>query len=124
MKYITLSLLFSVLLLCSCRRGKAVEAQSSEVTAEMALEGVDRYCHEAYDWSAADENPEIMSVAMGDGTATEHKVVFRSYTGAFVYFFVDKASGKTRMVEYVPALGREDAAGTIDIHDYLGAETE
>jgi len=120
MRYITLSFLFSILLLCSCRQGKGGEAQVSDVTAEMALEGVSKYCHDEYDWSVAEENPEMMSVTMGDETETEYKVVFRSYTGALVYFYVDKASGQTRMVEYVAALNREEDAGSIDIHDYLG----
>ena len=119
MKYITLTLMLSVLLLCSCRQGKTKEAQTSGVTAEMALEGVNKYCHDECDWSIAEENPEIMYVTLGDETETEYKVIFRSYTGAFVYFYVDKTSGQTRMVDYVPTLNLEEEAGTIDIHDYL-----
>ena len=48
----------------------------------------------------------MMSVTMGDETETEYKVVFRSYTGVLVYFYVDKASGQTRMVEYVREVSR------------------
>ena len=119
LRKIVLSFLFSTLLLCSCSQGKTGEAQASGVTAEMALEGVNKYCHDEYDWSVAEENPEMMYVTMGDETETEYKVVFRSYTGALVYFYVNKASGQTRMVEYVAALNREEEAGSIDIHDYL-----
>lgn len=109
----------ALLLLISCRQGTTAVEKGSDVTAEMALEGVCKYCHDEYDWSVAEENPEMMSVSMTDGTETEYKVVFRSYTGALVYFYVEKASGRTRMVEYVPALDREEEAGTINIHDYL-----
>ena len=119
MKYIALTFMLSLLLLCSCRQGKTVEAQASGVTAEMALEGVSKYCHDEYDWNIAEENPEIMYVTMGEETETEYKVVFRSYTGSFVYFYVDKASGHTRMVDYVPSLNIEEERGSIDIHDYL-----
>ena len=49
-------------------------------------------------------------------------MVFRSYTGAFVYFYVEKTSGTTRMEEYVPALDIKEEAGTIDIFDYLEKE--
>ena len=110
------------LLLCSCHRDKTGALQPSGVTAEMAYEGVDNYCHSTYDWSGAEENPSMMYVTMGEETVTEFKVIFRSYTGAFVYFYVDKASGKTRMVESVPALDVDSVAGTIDIFDYLDKE--
>ena len=85
----------------------------------MAYEGVNNYCHREYDWSVAKDNPSMMYVAMGDETETEYQVIFRSYTGAFVYFYVNKASGATRMVEHVPALDIEEEAGTIDLFDYL-----
>ena len=61
----------------------------------------------------------MMYVKMGDETETEYQVVFRSYTGAVVYFYVEKSSGTTRMVEYVPTLDVKNETGTIDIHDYL-----
>ena len=90
----------------------------------MAYEGVNNYCHSEYDWSIAKENPSIMYVTMGEETESEYKVVFRSYTGAFVYFYVDKASGKTRMVEYVPTLDVESDAGTIELSHYLKKEAQ
>ena len=37
-------------------------------------------------------------------------------------FYVDKASGKTRMVESVPTLGVDTVTGTIDLLDYLNKE--
>ena len=94
-------------------------AKKSGITAEMALKGVDNYCHKEYDWSVAKENPSMMYVQMGEETETEYKVVFRSYTGSFVYFFVDKVTGKTRKVDYVPVLNIEEESGTIDLLEYL-----
>ena len=85
----------------------------------MAYDGVINYCHNTYDWSIGEANPSTMYVTMGEDTESEYKVVFRSYTGAFVYFYVDKTNGTTRMVEYVPALDVESEAGTIDLFDYL-----
>lgn len=93
--------------------------QHADVTAAMAYEGVNNYCHSQYDWSAAEDNPSMMYVTMGDSTDSEYKVIFRSYTGAFVNFYVDKASGKTRMVESVPALDVDSVTGTINLFDYL-----
>ena len=94
-------------------------ASSSKITAEMAFEGVSNYCHSAYDWSAAEENPDIMGLEMGEETDSAYHVVFRSYTGALVNFYVDKTSGTTRMVEFVPALDRQEEAGVMNLFEYL-----
>ena len=128
MKYIAYTFVFVALLLCSCRHNKA---QSSDVqtedtlkaiTAEMAFEGLNNYCHSAYDWSVAKDNPDIMYVQMGEETDSAYQVAFCSYTGAFVHFYVNKTSGTTRMVEIVPSLNVEKESGTIDLFDYLEKE--
>ena len=90
------------------------------ITKEMAYSGINNYCHITYDWSIAKDNPSIMSVEMGEETDTEYQVIFRSYTGSFVYFYVDKSSGITKMVDYVPDLDIKEESGTIDLLDYLG----
>ena len=115
MKHSVFLFVVTVLLICSC----GTTATKCQISAEMALEGVSNYCHSAYDWSAAEENPSIMGVEMGEETDSTYHVVFRSYTGALVNFYVDKASGTTRMVESVPTLGVEEEAGTINLFDYL-----
>lgn len=136
MKFFAFTLVFAALILCSCQHGKtnqtgdstsqtemqdsASESPSaSKITADMAFEGVNNYCHKEYDWSAAKDNPDIMSLTMGEETDSAYQVVFRSYTGAFVHFYVNKTSGKTRMVEKVPSLNVEEEAGTINLFDYL-----
>ena len=115
MKHIAFSFILAILLFCSCGNNTT----KSKITAEMAYEGVSNYCHSAYDWSIAKENPSIMYVQMGEETDSAYQVVFRSYTGAFVHFYVDKTSGTTRMVEKVPSLNVEEEAGVIDLFDYL-----
>ena len=95
------------------------EAPQSNITEEMAYDGVYNYCRSAYDWSIAEENPDMMYLTMGEETESAYQVIFRSYTGTFVYFYVDKSSGSTRLTEYVPVLEIEEEAGTIDLYDYL-----
>ena len=128
LKYITFTFVFIVLFLCSCRNNQAGVTQSSDVQTEdtlrtitkaMAFEGVNNYCHKEYDWSVAKDDPDIMYAQMGEETDSAYEVVFRSYTGAFVHFHVDKTSGRTKMVEKVPSLNVEEEAGTIDLYDYL-----
>ena len=119
MKHIAFLSLLMILLLCACHRGKADSEQPAKITAEMAYEGVNNYCHGAYDWSPAEDNPSLMYITMGEETEKEYQVIFRSYTGALVYFYVDKATGKTRMVEHVPAMNVEEETGSIDLWDYI-----
>ena len=128
MKNIAFTLIFIALFLCSCNSNRANDTQSSDVqtedtlrtiTADMAFEGVNNYCHKEYDWSVAKDNPDIIYVEMGEETDSAYQVVFRSYTGAFVHFYVDKASGATKMIENVPSLNVEEEAGTINLFDYL-----
>ena len=128
MKYIAFIFIFVALFLCSCNNIKVNDTLSSDVqtedtlrtiTEEMAYEGVNNYCHKEYDWSVAKDNPDIMFVQMGEETDSAYQVVFRSYTGAFVNFYVNKTSGTTRMEEYVPTLDIRNEAGSIDIFDYL-----
>ena len=138
MKHIVLSFILIATLFCSCgNNGRSSESRQarldgrvvtdeseanttkSEITAEMAYEGVSNYCHSAYDWSIAKKNPSIMYVQMGEETDSAYQAVFRSYTGALVNFYVDKATGTTRMEEYVPTLDVRNDAGTIELFDYL-----
>ena len=128
MKYIAFTFFFVALLLCSCNNNKVNDTQSTDlqtedtlrtITEEMAYEGVNNYCHKEYDWSVAKDNPDIMFVQMGEETDSAYQVIFRSYTGAFVHFYVDKTSGTTKMVEKVPSLNVEEEAGTINLFDYL-----
>lgn len=113
-----LSIVLATLLLCSCG-SKSTNGSQSKITADMAFKGVNNYCHKEYDWSVAKDNPDIMYVQMGEETDSAYQVVFRSYTGAFVNFYVNKTSGTTRMEEYVPTLDIRNEAGSIDIFDYL-----
>ena len=111
-------ILFICLLLQGCS-----SASDIKITKDMAYEGVNNYCHSEYDWSISKDNPSIMYVEMGNETGEEYKVIFRSYTGAFVYFYVNKDSGTTKVVEYVPALNVENEIGTINLFDYLDKDT-
>ena len=105
--------------LCTSDAGETAGDNHGVITEEQAYEGVNNYCHKEYDWSVAEDNPSIMYVEKGEETESEYQVIFRSYTGAFVYFYVNKADGKTRMVEHVPSLNVTSEAGTINLFDYL-----
>ena len=111
MKHIVFSFILTVLLFCSC----GSNGRSSESHPSLLEDG--RGAKEE-----GEANPSIMYVQMGEETDSAYQVVFRSYTGAFVNFYVDKASGTTRMEEYVPNLNVRNDVGTIDLFDYLKKE--
>ena len=113
-KHTILSLLF-LILLCSC----GGNAFKQEITADMAFEGISNYCHTAYDWDTAEADSSVMYVEMGEETDSAYQVIFRSYTGALVNFYVNKTDGTTKIEEYVPALDIREDAGTIHLLDYL-----
>lgn len=48
--------------------GRNGHADQGKITAEMAYQGVSNYCHSAYDWSVAEDNPDIMGVEIGEET--------------------------------------------------------
>ena len=108
------AIFFAVLIVQGCNTNK-----NDKITKEMAYTGVNNYCHKEYDWSVANDNPSIMYVEMGEETEKEFQVIFRSYTGSFVYFYVNKETGTTKMVDYVPNLDIKNEIGTIQISDYL-----
>lgn len=100
----------------------STEVLQNGISKEMAYEGIKNYCHSMYDWSMAEDNPDIMYLEMGEELESEYQVIFRSYTGSFVYFYVDKLSGVTRLIEYVPSLDIQEEAGTINLYDYLKSD--
>ena len=117
MKRFAFVFILALVLLSACK-GKN---EPQGISKDMAYEGVYNYCQSVYDWSIAEDNPDIMYLEMGEETEKEYQVIFRSYTGSFVYFYVDKLSGNTRLVEYVPSLEIEEEAGTINLYEYLNA---
>ncbi len=88
----------------------------SQLTEEMAYEAIYNYCSERYGYSLTSSS---MYLEVEDETDDEYKIKFRSYTGAYVYFYIDKTSGVARMVEVEPNLDVEEETGTINVFDYL-----
>ena len=101
---------------------ESTAAPEQTITEDMAYEGVNNYCHKMYDWSIAEELPEIMYVVRYDETDSEYVVMFRSYTGAHEYFYVDKTTGMTRMTFRDYGLNDEEDGRTMNLWDYLDAE--
>ena len=119
-----LNIILTIVILCAIFYGceskkELIEDNSTLITKETAYNVINKYCHDNYDWSVAQDNPSIMYVEMGNETGSDYQIIFKSYTGSFVYFYVDKTSGETKVVEYVPNLDIENELDSINIFDYI-----
>ena len=84
--------------------------------------GEDPHCMLIEDLAYYQQHPEerlVFEQSQQHSSERPHEQFIDVYTGALVYFYVDKVSGTTKMVEHVPALNIENEAGTIELVDYL-----
>ena len=94
-----------------------------EITEEEALNAITRYCFL--------QNPALSDMISGEDTtffwtvstneAKEIVVLFRSYTGALIRYYVDPKTGDTYVTEYVPGITEEEQRTdeTLNVRDYL-----
>ena len=95
-----------------------------ELSDQMALELIARHCME--------QNPdleEIVNAGQYDAyweivssDPQEVVVLFRSYTGAQVRYYIDRATGDVRVTEFVPGITPEEMPSeeSLNVWDYVG----
>ena len=122
------------LMLCICLTGCAQQrqeiagnGQESEpekiVTDEQAVTAIREYCHvnnpDLEDIENAGEYPVYWDVE--SATDQEIVVLFRSYTGAQIRYYIDRISGNTYVTEYVPGITDEEERTDeeFSVWDYL-----
>ncbi len=98
-------------------------SSEAEITQEQALEAIKNYCYES--------NPELESMAdsedvtvyfdVSTNEANEIVVLYRSYTGAQIRYYIDPVSGEVYVTELVPGIIDEEQKTdeTFNIRDYL-----
>ncbi len=105
--------------------GSAADRQDGEgtISDEQALSAIESYCYA--------ENPDLegivnageytvyWEIASSDGQ--EIVVLFRSYTGAQIRYYIDRASGETYVTEFVPGIFSEEERTdeSFNVRDYL-----
>ncbi len=94
------------------------------LTDDQALSAIVKYCTAV--------NPELQSIVdsgeypaywnLASSDAQEIVVLFRSYTGAQVRYYIDRASGETYITEFVPGITPEETrtGESLNAFDYLG----
>lgn len=97
------------------------EANGSELTEDVVLKAITKYCYDANpNLATADKGSYYFSVF--ETTEDEIVIVFRSYTGALIYYHVAIATGDVYSMEYVPVIMDEPQPGEekFNVNDYIG----
>lgn len=96
----------------------------SALSDELALSAIQYYCY--------DSNPELegivsageypVSWTIESSDAQQIVVLYRSYTGAEVRYYIDRATGDTRVTEFVPGVTSEEMPSeeSLNVWDYFG----
>lgn len=133
----TFALLLFMLMAALCGCGEKSDAAESEepvlndvsdaapetLSDEQALSAIIRYCctnnPALEDIVNAGEYPTYWEIASSD--EQEIVVLFRSYTGAQVRYYIDRSTGDTCVTEYVPGITPEEQRTdeSFNIRDYL-----
>lgn len=95
-----------------------------EVTDSLALSAIQYYCY--------DRNPELEGIVSAgeypvsweieSSDAQQVVVLFRSYTGALVRYYIDRATGDTRVTDFMPGITPEEVPSEeqLNVWDYFG----
>ena len=105
---------------------EAEDEDEGELTDEQALSAVRNYCYTANpgleDIVNAGEYQVYWEIASsGD---EEVVVLYRSYTGAEIRYYIDRTTGEASVTEYVPGITPEEEQTdeSLNIRDYLAED--
>ena len=99
-------------------------AVESTLSDELALSAIRYYCY--------DRNPELEGIVnageypvyweIESSDAQQVVVLYRSYTGAQVRYYIDRATGNAHVTEFVPGITPEETPSeeSLNVWDYFG----
>ena len=97
-----------------------VTEASGAITQDQVMDAVLNYFKADFpDYEIDSEHGEYWEVEPGDNG--EIKVIHKSYTGAFNFYYVDPATGETYVTELVPGIIDEEqkTGETFNVNDYM-----
>lgn len=120
-----LAILFfcAVMLLSAAACGKKDNEAAAKLTDEEALAAIRNYC--------CIKNPDLEAIVTGgeypayweiaSGDEEEVVVLFRSYTGVLVRYYINRETGDTGVTEFVPGITPEEQQTdeSFNARDYL-----
>ena len=98
-------------------------SEGKSLTEEQALEAIKKYCYEnnpdLKDMEGSDEQTLYWEVSTND--TGERVVLYRSYTGAQIRYYIDPVSGDTYVTELVPGIidDEQRTEERFNVRDYL-----
>ena len=98
------------------------EAVNDTITDDQAIAAIKNYCHinnpDLADSENAGEYPVYWEIASSDDK--EIVVLYRSYTGALVRYYIDPVSGDTYVTEFVSGITQEEERTdeSFNVRDY------
>ena len=103
-----------------------VETESDVITEDQALSAIRNNCLEAIPDLKDMEGSEDFTTYWQVESSSEDEIVvlFRSYTGAQVRYYINPTSGETYVTEFVQGITEEEeeTGETFNVKDYLQAE--
>ncbi len=99
-------------------------AAAGPISEEQALSGIRAYC--------CSVNPDLEEIVnkgeypayweLESADEAQIVVLFRSYTGALIRYYIDRATGETYETEFVPGVTAEETRTDLrfDLRSYLG----
>lgn len=128
MKRIKTSVVVLVLAMMICSCGKNINSDIEEVVIpesisdEQAVEAIRNYCctvNSDLESIAAKEYPVYWVIESSDDS--EVVVMFRSYTGAQVRYYIDRVTGTTNITEFVQGITEEEepTGESFDVREYM-----
>ena len=100
-----------------------VKEETTSITEQQALDAIMKYCYS--------ENPDLESIVeegeypvywdASESSESEIVIVFRSYTGAIIRYYVDRSTGDTYVTEFVPGItdDEERTDEVFNVKDYM-----
>lgn len=104
--------------------GEEKAPQNEIITEEQAREAIQNYCC-ANNPSLKDNEEEFPTYwEVVSSSETEIVVLFRSYTGAQVRYYVDPTTGETYVTEFVPGITEEEERTdeSFNVKDFMTAQ--
>ena len=94
-----------------------------KITDEEALSSIKNYCYENFPNLKSMETSNEYTIYWQIASSDEKEVVilFRSYTGAIVRYYINKISGETYTTEFMPSISEheERTDEVFNINDYM-----
>ncbi len=95
----------------------------AQITEDQALAAIQSYCHETNPDLKDMEGSEDYTIYFDVSTNEDHQIVvlYRSYTGAQVRYYINPDTGETYVTEFVPGItdDEERTDETLNVRDYL-----